>query len=66
MNPGFLIGFPRPLNIHFVAIVVNVAILVPRALADDELPIRPLEERPVFGAGRHHDGAIAEDADVAG
>jgi hypothetical protein len=47
-NPGFLIGFPQVLNVNFV-VIIGVAMLVPRAFADDELPIRPLEELPVFG-----------------
>jgi hypothetical protein len=48
-NPGFLIGFPQPLSVNF-AVFIGVAILVPRAFADDEFPVRPFEELPVFGA----------------
>jgi hypothetical protein len=65
-NPGFLIGFPQALNVNFVVAIVNVAMLVPRAFADDELPACPFEEFPVFGTRRHGNGTIAEDADIAG
>jgi hypothetical protein len=64
-NPGFLIGFPQLLNVNFV-VGIGVAILVPRAFADDELAVRPLEELPIFGTRRHCDGTTAEDADIAG
>jgi hypothetical protein len=47
------LGFPQALNVNFVVVVIGVAILVPRAFADNELPIRPFEELPVFGTRRH-------------